>query len=459
MTFSPYQTGDFHERATLYSEDIDTVSPGAGSKGCYCGVSAFRHHPVQEGIKQNTLSPDARFWWDITGDILQKLASYSGYREPSTRNALEFYYRYIVESLGPKPSLHADVPSWRSFMTDDFSPVEFSWHWGLSDVTPEKRIRFSIEAIGKAAGSTIDSWNTSVSMNLVERLEQRFPSMKLDLFRRLAQDFIAETVPRDSMPICPANASPSTLFLGFELSNMDPTMKAYFLPTAKALQTGQSTVEIITKSMVTLAEDLGWASLSSLVPDLQEYGQSLGLQPFMIAIDCVELSRARMKIYVRSQDTSFVGVKRVMTMFDQPTTVAKGLRDLKLLWQLVFDQDQGFDETERLPHKLHETSGILYYLEVRPKSMKKTVKVYLPVKHYAPDDFAVVEGLCQFFDKTNSPQRYITPSFAQALNEICQYRRLHDGRGLQTYLSCIIKDNALDLCSYLSPEIYHLNRG
>ena len=52
-------------------------------------------------------------------------------------------------------------------MTDDFSPLEYSWIW---DAKGHPKIRYSIEAIGPDAGTAIDPFNRVQTMRLVNQL-------------------------------------------------------------------------------------------------------------------------------------------------------------------------------------------------------------------------------------------------------------------------------------------------
>jgi len=184
----------------------------------------------------------------------------------------------------------------------------------------------------------------------------------------------------------------------------------------------------------------------------------LDLDPFMVAVDCVSTSTSRIKVYVRSAKTSFASIEAVMSLFEDSLKIVNGMRELRRLWSLIFSLGDDFCTAEELPQKLHATSGMLYYFEVNPKSRKINTKVYLPVKHYGRNDEAVALGLAQFLGDRGNHSEVIVGNYLRALQEICTYRRLGDACGLQTYISCSIKDDALDVTSYLSPEIFHHGR-
>lgn len=79
------------------------------------------------------------WWWKTTGKHLQILLEDAGYNLSQQYETLMFHYWAIVPRLGPHPtSIH---PRWKSFMTDDFSPIEYSWKWGMGSDLPRGSIQ------------------------------------------------------------------------------------------------------------------------------------------------------------------------------------------------------------------------------------------------------------------------------------------------------------------------------
>lgn len=68
--------------------------------------------------------------------------------ESQYRNLL-FYLYYVVPELGVRPGDYKQPSQWKSFMTDDHTPVELSWSWSCGD--KPSVVRFSIEPIGRYA--------------------------------------------------------------------------------------------------------------------------------------------------------------------------------------------------------------------------------------------------------------------------------------------------------------------
>ncbi|KAF2232243.1 aromatic prenyltransferase [Viridothelium virens] len=401
-------------------------------------------------------SDDALFWLTATGIFLEKLVSYGGYSSDEQRKTFEFYRNFVVPSLGPRPTSGGHPATWKSFMTDDFTPLEFSWNWGSGNELPERRVRFSIEAIGYQAGSSVDPWNMTTTLQLIQRLGGGMNKLDLQWFHQLAGKLLPFTDSRRSgtPEPSPVQASISTMFLAFELGKGEPLVKVYMMPKARSFVSKRPSQQLLIDTMEQFAQDTEWVSLGELSKDLRKWTETKFLDPFMIAFDCVVPTKSRMKIYVRSSDTSFASVEKIMSLYEDPSTIGNGLGELRRLWEILFNEDEPFDSMRQLPSVEHETSGILFYIEAHPTSRRKNVKVYLPVKHYAKNDWNTAQGLASFIRQRNSCQCDLADRYLGALTQACRDRNLEETRGVQTYIACKIENDSLSITSYLSPDIY-----
>ena len=93
----------------------------------------------------------------MTGPPLALLLLHAGYDLHSQYNGLLFHYQLNCLRLGARPGIDGVPRGWKSFMTDEFSPLEFSWSWDSSEERPQ--VRYSIEAIGADAGKAMDPFN------------------------------------------------------------------------------------------------------------------------------------------------------------------------------------------------------------------------------------------------------------------------------------------------------------
>lgn len=372
---------------------------------------------------------------------------------------MEFYYSVIIHGLGPRPTPDGHSQRWQSFMTDDFTPIEFSWNWGNAEGRIEPKIRFSIEAIGDEAGTPTDPWNQTATIDLVGQLRFILPGLDLQWFDNLSRKLISDNNNDVSAKCLKLQGHRSSLFLAFEFVGRTPKMKVYTLPLVRATKTPQSVSTIISDILSSIAQGkAAWSAAHQLIEFLETGGKNFRLEPLIVAFDCVMPSRSRIKVYARSSDTSLASVEAVMSMFYEPNNRKTGLGELRQLWRLTFGLDNSFCSGENLPFKPHCTSGILYCFEVRPGHIGITPKVYLPVKHYGRNDLDIAQGLATFLRSRNTDPEQMVESYLQFLHETCTYRSLSSACGLQTYISCSIINGSLDITSYLSPEIYHKGR-
>ena len=369
---------------------------------------------------------------------------------------MQFYHRRILTNLGPCAISNGEPTRWKSFMTDDSTPLEFSWNWGSASKPPDKRVRFSLEAIGPAAGSAVDPWNMKASLKLLRQLELELPSLDLQWFHSLK----GKMLPSDSAE-SPNSAKSSSrqsdlssIFLAFEFGDDRPSVKAYMLPNAKALILHSSAQQVLLDAAGAFAQEKGWNTLQEVIEDLRYGAANEFLDPFILSFDCERPEYSRLKIYFRCQDTSFASVRKVMSMYDDPTAISTGIQQLQTLWQLLFCCNEALDESQQLSPVEHDTAGMLYYVEVRPSSSRKTVKVYLPVKHYGKNDLHTARSLAEFIKARNASQSRFADSYLCALSESFGPQELEASRGSQTYISCVVQSNSLSVTSYINPRIY-----
>lgn len=378
-------------------------------------------------------------------------------------------------------------------MTDDFSPLEYSWNWD----TPKKgpKIRYAVEMIGQDAGSLKDPFNQASTLELCDQLRDALPGTNLTLLdilrhsfydasmqanqelrpasrksywrkfkgqlrgaskrRSISSDTSSESTTRSASEDA-NHSSPSSLFLAFELGSRIAT-KAYFVPV-KAEQHGISRLEVLTAAIETLRKyGYPFEAYDKLL-EFSKTDQGAKLEIIGLAIDCIDPEASRFKIYVRSPESSFRSVCDMMTLggkIDALSTTARS--ELKDLWWSTLGLSADLPETEDLKCDKHETAGVLYNFDIKPRGTSVDPKLYVPVRHFASNDYDAAVGLKSYL-VARGRDRYFA-NYMRALERSCTHRSLKDGCGFQTYIGTgIQKDGSLALCSYINQEIYHPNR-
>lgn len=354
---------------------------------------------------------DARFWWRTAGYMLAILLRQADYSVESQYRHLILFALLVAPELGAPPSRDLSNLSWKSFMTDDHTPIELSWDWGLTGASPA--IRYSVEPIGPYAGSAIDRLNQYAGPQLLRRLRKSIPGMDLEWFEHLAKEFLVF----DDSPNTESHQS--RFFAAFDLHQGEIAVKAYFFPAFKAVQCGQPALAVISEALTTLPgfRFSNYGGFSSFKSFMEERNLYEPMKVEMLAIDCTTSASPRLKIYARSGSTSFDSVRQIMTLgakLDSVETL-QGLEELQTLWELLFGSDRA--SHEELSHVQHRTAGILYNFEFRPGSPFPVPKLYIPVRHYARNDSTVFAALQTYFQRCGHEYGMVD-QFLQAMKAI-----------------------------------------
>ncbi|KNG85624.1 dimethylallyl tryptophan synthase [Aspergillus nomiae NRRL 13137] len=395
---------------------------------------------------------DSQFWENAVGTALKTLMGGAGYNAASLQEHLNFVSQSVAPALGARPT-QGQAPRWKSFMTDDYSPLEYSWSWDGERPT----IRYSFEPIGPLAGTEWDPYNRQAPMAYVDQLQRQLPAADWTWFAHFARAFHQDTSAKVATQR--DGSSPSSVFIGFDLGRDGRTMCKMYLVPVKAEQTDRSRLAVLDNAVRTLPQ---FSDLSAY-PPLQgflRHQEEMGTPAHIIgvAVDCVDPSAAKLKIYFRSPSTSFASVKETLTAGGTVSSWDEcALEQLQELWSLVLGLPPDFSHNQELPSKSHETSGVLYNFDIKLGNQQPETKVYIPVRHYGPNDHAIAMGLVEFLQRRGGHTPY-QDRFLKALEQYASFRSLDQGCGVQTYIACAFKRGQLSLTSYLSAEIYHPGR-
>ncbi|MCJ1376666.1 hypothetical protein MMC20_007910 [Loxospora ochrophaea] len=357
-----------------------------------------------------------------------------------------------------KPLSPPEVVHWRSFMIDDFSPLEYSWYWNF-DRSPPK-IRDSVEPISIFAGTENDPYNRLMIRNLIGHLDIERPGTNWNWFNQLSNEFYDQstrtTIPYSTEAGRLKSCSPSVM-MAFELQIGAIKTKAYFMQ-AKAEQLRLSRLIVLTNGIRNLEKDgLIFPAYDTLLEFFSNLPHGLKLEFVGIAIDCMQPHKSQLKLYMRSRETSFDSVCTILSMDQRNDALTAGLREeLKELWYSVMGLDPSHATNEALRPKEHKASGVLYYFDIKTENAVPETKVYIPVRHYAKNDLQIAQRLASYLQKRQR-DTYID-KYMNALKGLCTHRPLNSDCGLHTYISAAIHKNRLALTSYLGPEIYHRAR-
>jgi DMATS type aromatic prenyltransferase len=194
----------------------------------------------------------------------------------------------------------------------------------------------------------------------------------------------------------------SQTFIALDLQEHSMVVKYYFMPTLKARSLRKSNLEVVQEAIRGLpgAGSSFRASLDAVSDYICSHAALERPVVEILAIDCVDPSESRIKIYIRSQKTNFASMLDVMTLGGRTEPLPEKARaGLAELWCAVFDLESNSKAlSDPLPKKKYRTAGLLYYLELRAGESRPKPKVYLPVRHYAKNDDQIARGLSKFLE-------------------------------------------------------------
>ena len=281
-------------------------------------------------------------------------------------------------------------------MTDDGTPIELSWGWDFARQEQAPMVRFSIEPIGLYAGSSLDALNVRTGLTLFSRLQHILPHYDLEWFEHFSNHLLVQDKTANNTLINETQIShQSQIFAAFDLQQNGILAKAYFLPSVKAAETGLSKLDLMARSISRLQGRNGTdLEAFNVLQDFILSSAHLRIDAEILAIDCVVPDHSRLKIYVRSPQTSFDSVCQIMTLGDESCLrlLSDNLNELRHLWDAVMSTGVRKDSCQPLEYVAHRTAGILYNFEIRPGKQEIVPKVYIPVRHYGQSDLVVMSG-------------------------------------------------------------------
>lgn len=330
--------------------------------------------------------PDHAWWWARTAPLLATLLRSAGSYTPQQQTEHMRVYRDAVVPTYGAPTPRAG--GLRPLLTMDGSPFEPSWNF-QNDGTV---IRYSFEPLLPNDDPQANPFPGDKVASLLPLLRYVAAGADTRWFEQVwAQWFVsdADEVARAKAALPPHKPRVPQIFLAFDMKGADRVMKVYLFPILKHLATGRST------------EELTWAAIRGLKPGGERFDRPVArLSRFlaqradhpdadermpveMIAIDCIDPARARIKVYARSRSNSLATVRDACTLGGAQTDEATmaGVEHLSRIWHLLLDepaglQDENRSKPPRYPRDHH--LGVCFVFELRPDQDRVEVKAHLP---------------------------------------------------------------------------------
>nr|DAD54580.1 TPA_asm: DMATS-type prenyltransferase [Fusarium equiseti] len=425
------------------------------SKECPSGPSAW-------SIASQWVDPGAQSapWWKLIGSQLCLLAQEARYPIEKQFEILLFLYAKVLPRVGPlnKGEKFNSPSRYTSLLTDDGTPFEYSWKWNNSTSSPD--IRYCIEAIGSHTGSSTDPYNyLETEKLLTQDLASCVPGLDLTWFHHFVKAF---GIDQRQMASNNPDAPKANMFVAFEHVQKGVVVKAYFLPAAEAGSGGPPTFETFASATRGVLNNT--AALDASLDFVKNNEMGIDLVPDMLAVDCVDPNKSRLKLYVSTTATSFASIVSVMTLGGKITDVDRGIKELEVLLSFALGKETPISRDDELnvqsvfdkglAHDFDLYGRMTYYFDIAPSSKLPDVKLYIPVIRFGRSDEAVASGLGQYLRLRQRDQFH--DGFMRALGSIGAGHPEGSGHRLQTYLAVAFqRDGSLAITSYINPGVYH----
>ncbi|EJD49486.1 aromatic prenyltransferase [Auricularia subglabra TFB-10046 SS5] len=390
---------------------------------------------------------DERFWIAALGPMLDAMLREGNYPADRREELADFLAQYVAPYFGPEPSRDPTtgrlVPAWKSFMTDDFTPLEPSWTWKGGKAQP--LVKFSAEAIplDSSAGAGVRS--ALRMMDALAAAQGSHVHFDRDALLQV-MDHLTSLVEPAALPShgAPGSTALSQVMLGFDLHHGATHTKAYLIPTLRALETGRSKLDVITDAVRTCGAGACWEHVLSYLSSQPD------ADPFLLAIDCAPFEKARFKAYIRFPSTDVNRLLEHASLGGRIPLSPKFVKAVRALWdRLSADSDDA-----GLYRVASQTSGgTPMYFSVERHASLPTPKFYVPIRLLGWNDQRIAEVFGDWMAEYGNPEA--GRNYVQALQKLSPGRSLASRRGFHTYIGIVPTANGdIEPSVYLNPSIF-----
>ncbi|KAL2863261.1 tryptophan dimethylallyltransferase-domain-containing protein [Aspergillus lucknowensis] len=413
--------------------------------------------------------PNADAWWQLTGRHLALLLDAAGYPIERQYECLLYHYHYAAPYLGPAPRASGSATQWKSMLQLDGTPFEFSWKWNTAGGEPD--VRIGLEPIGPMAGTALDPLNHLAIREVLHKLSSAVPGAELTWTHHFLATLFDHDYAKYVQEAATGALIGTSLIFSLEFLRNSTGIKTYFQPRMLN-QHGFLDIPRWEASFQSLHPDA--PSRLALHEFMASSPEGKLLKPFCLSVDNCDPAKARLKWYFNSPHTNFTAIREIMTLGGRiPNTVAreKQFSELFDLLKTLTGQSPAFPEDSEFPfistnsdNDLNNFAempdmlkGCVYFFDIAPGKSLPAIKIYFPVRNHCRNDLTATQNLIQWLDSRGRGE--FGPAFLRALEAVADYRRLDEGGGLQSFVSCQFKSNGdLDLTSYFNPEAFHSAR-
>lgn len=329
-----------------------------------------------QGVKP-PVEDDHCYWWTRCAPLLATLLDSSGSYTPEHKaKHMRILRDVVIPTLGMPPPRAKVTP----MLTIDGSPVEPSWNFQKDS----NIVRYSFEPLWDNAGTPDNPFPGDLMPTLTPLLRYVSDDADLRWFNQIwdAWNVTGEEAQAAKAKLPPHKSRIPLVFFAFDLKGEKCSLKAYVFPILKHLATGLSTKQLVFDQIRSLQPygDAFAVPAAKLERFMDTY--AVGCTAEMIAVDCIDPSKARFKVYGRVKSNSKSVIRDVMTLGGAQTDdiSLKGVEQALKIWHLLLDEKDGlaYDQAKAPRDLQHQHIGICFVFELRPWEERIGVKAHTP---------------------------------------------------------------------------------
>lgn len=352
---------------------------------------------------------DEAFWISSFGPMLDSILREGDYSLSRREEMADFFAEYVAPFLGPEPSRDPStgrlVPSWQSFVTDDFTPLEPSWTWKAGRAQP--LVKFSAEPVpdsSSAAGGVRAAIEMADALAAAHDPHVHFDR---DAFLQVMEHLTSLVDP----PAAPGHrdrgsTALSQVMFGFDVHPGATHTKAYLVPTLRALETGRCKLDVITDAIRACGAGDAWEPVRSYL------AAQPGADPFLLAIDCAPLDKARFKAYVRFPTSDIDRLIEHISLGGRIPLSDKFVAATRALWARL--SAAAGSQLYRVDSQT--AGGTPMYFSVERHAAGPTPKFYIPIRLLGWNDRRIAETFGEWMAEFGRPDA--GRAYAHALQKL-----------------------------------------
>ncbi|CAF2934096.1 unnamed protein product [Rotaria sp. Silwood2] len=398
--------------------------------------------PTKKTLNENFNPYPSNSWDFIVPNQLKEMFTFAEYSSNGIINNLNFYHKFIAPYLGPEPC--SPKAEWKSYINDDYSPIEMTYSFKTNDKHPTVKCIF--EPIEKNQYNGQLS-NISASLKFLAAMKFAKLPINYDILLLLIESFCIENFHQDNYHLC----------FGFDFQDNEsdyPLIKAYVGSNSDRSPGSVPMHHHVSKIMNLLKLNKAWKCVCDYLKILTNDNCPSDIDCF--SVDCLDNNddNLRIKVYIRY----FTCEKNDLI---QHLTLNNRLSNTNIDFNYVLKQWDYFLNNKKISclNDNNVTKSFLVYYEFNQSKPDCPIsaKFYFPIRHYIENDQFLTYKIAKYLNGIGF-EKYGGMNYINHINNLCKHRPLDKRTGFHRLTAGSLSKENLEFKLYYSPELYAAER-